>query len=185
MSNSAYIATSLDGYIADQNGGLDWLHSLPNPDQSDFGFADFMSRVDALVMGRKTFETVCSFDGPWPYSKPVFVLSRSLAAIPEGYQDKAEWVEGSVHEVVLSLNERGYRNLYIDGGQTIQSFLKEDLIDEMIITTLPVLLGGGTPLFGGLVQPLDFEHRSTEVLLDAMVKSCYVRKRQPVTKVSQ
>lgn len=69
MKNIVYIATSLDGYIADRDGGLDWLHSIPNPDHSDFGWAEFMAGVDALVMGRTTFETVCGFDCDWPYNK--------------------------------------------------------------------------------------------------------------------
>ena len=72
-ANRIFIATSLDGYIADSNGGIDWLHEIPNPEQLDMGFADFMAETDALVMGRKTFETVCGFDVEWPYSKPVFV----------------------------------------------------------------------------------------------------------------
>ena len=76
MPNIVYIATSLDGYIADKSGKLDWLHSIPNPDNLDFGFADFMNRIDAIVMGRNTFETVCGFEGMWPYSKRVFVLKN-------------------------------------------------------------------------------------------------------------
>ena len=77
MTNIVYIATSLDGYIADKDGGLDWLNSIPNPENVDLGFANFMERIDALVMGRATFETVCGFDVEWPYPKPVFVLSNT------------------------------------------------------------------------------------------------------------
>ena len=83
MTNIVYIATSLDGYIADKEGGLDWLNCVPNPHQDDMGFVDFMNSIDALVMGRNTFETVCGFDMPWPYNKPVFVLSNTLKSIPE------------------------------------------------------------------------------------------------------
>jgi len=89
MPNVVYIATSLDGYIADANGSLDWLNTVPNPDSTDYGFADFMDGIDALVMGRKTFETVLGFGGDWPYSKPVFVLSSTLKALPETLQCKA------------------------------------------------------------------------------------------------
>ena len=78
MSNIVFIATSLDGYIADKNGGLGWLQSTPNPENLDMGWVDLIDRFDALVMGRKTFEKVCSFDCDWPYSKPVFVLSNSM-----------------------------------------------------------------------------------------------------------
>ena len=86
MANYVYIATSLDGFIADKDGGLDWLMEIPNPDKSDYGFAEFMNTVDALLMGRKTFEIVVSF-GQWPYTKPVFVLSNSLKEIPDNFFD--------------------------------------------------------------------------------------------------
>ncbi len=73
--NRLFIATSIDGYIADKDGGLDWLNSIPNPDNIDMGYGEFTSQIDALVMGRITFETVCGFDIDWPYQKPVFVLT--------------------------------------------------------------------------------------------------------------
>lgn len=139
MSNIAYIATSLDGYISDRDDGLDWLDSIPNPDNIDMGYGDLMNRVDALVMGRKTFEVVCGFDGPWPYTKPVFVLSNSLSSLSESHEGKAELITGSLAEVLVTIHEKGFQDLYIDGGTTIQSFLNEDLIDEMIITVLPML----------------------------------------------
>ena len=177
MSNVVYIATSLDGYIADKNGGLDWLESVPNPDNLDFGYANFIDTIDALVMGRKTFETVCGFGGQWPYPKPVFVLSRTLTTVPEELQNKVEIVSGSLAEVIKRIRQKGYLELYIDGGVTIQSFLQEDLIDEMTITHIPILLGGGASLFGDLPEHMEFEHVSTEVLLGEMVQSRYRRKR--------
>ena len=94
MSNIVFIATSLDGYIADKDGEVDWLHFIPNPENLDMGYVDLIDRIDALVMGRKTFEKVCSFDCDWPYSKPVFVLSNSMKSIPEGYEGKAELIKG-------------------------------------------------------------------------------------------
>jgi len=77
-TNSVFIATSLDGYIADRNGKIDWLNTIPNPDNNDMGYTEFTKGIDALLMGRKTFETVLGFDGDWPYNKPVFVLSNKL-----------------------------------------------------------------------------------------------------------
>ena len=177
MSNLVFIATSLDGCISDKDDGLDWLHSIPNPNDYDLGWLPFMDRVDAIVMGRKTFEAVCGFDCDWPYSKPVFVLSNSLSALPQEYEGKAELVNGPLTEIIASLNEKGFEQLYIDGGSTIQSFLREDLIDEMIITVLPLLLGGGAPLFKDLPDPLSFDLLRTDVLLEAMVQSHYRRKR--------
>ena len=88
MSNIVFIATSLDGYIADKDGGLDWLQSIPNPENLDMGYVELIDLIDALVMGRKTFEKVCSFDCDLPYSKPVLVLSKFMKSIPEGYPKK-------------------------------------------------------------------------------------------------
>ena len=177
MANIVYIATSLDGYIADKNNQVGWLHEVPNPEGSDFGFADFMERVDALVMGRNTFDMVASFGGDWPYSKPVFVLSNTMTSVPEQYQDKVFLVKGELKDVVASLNEQGYQDLYIDGGVTIQNFLAQDLIDEMIITTIPTLLGGGIPLFGELQSPLKFKHLESEQCAGILVKNRFVRTR--------
>jgi dihydrofolate reductase len=176
MSNFVYVGASLDGYIATADHGLDWLTEVPNPVGDDLGFADFMADMDALVMGRKTFEVVLSF-GDWTYSKPVFVLSKSTITIPQNLQGKVESVGGELEALVQELNRKGYGNLYIDGGATIQSFLRADLIDEMIITTLPVLLGDGIPLFADLRQSMKFTHCKTEVLLGQLVKSYYSRIR--------
>ncbi len=175
--NTVFIAQSLDGYIADKNGGLDWLHAIPNADNNDMGYTALMDRIDAIVMGRKTFETVCAFDCDWPYTKPVFVISNTLTSISEEYKGKVELVKGPVKHVVEDINNKGYSNLYIDGGTTINSFLKEDLIDEMIITTIPVLLGGGTPLFRDLPAEMNFELKESKVFLEAVVQSWYVRRR--------
>ena len=177
MTNYVYIATSLDGFIATNEGDLDWLDEIPNPEKNDFGFADFMSGIDAIVVGRKTFEKVLSFEA-WPYDKPVYVLSRSKPEIPESLQDKIIIIKGSPKELVDQLKELGHQNLNIDGGITIQSFLEEDLIDEMIITRVPVVLGNGISLFGKLAQRLYFSHHSTEILNETLVKSHYKRIRK-------
>jgi len=177
MSNTVFIATSLDGYIADKDGGLDWLQSIPNPENLDMGYVDLIGRIDALVMGRKTFEKVCSFDCDWPYSKPVFVLSNSMKSIPEGYEGKAVPIKGSLSEVMEAIHQKGHKHLYIDGGVTVQNFLKEDLIDELIINVIPTLLGGGTALFGDLPKQMAFEYVKTEVFLDAIVQNHYRRKK--------
>lgn len=155
--NSVFIATSLDGYITDKNGEIDWLHSIPNPNNDDMGYVEFTNDIDALVMGRTTFETVCEFDVDWPYNMPVFVLSNTLNEIPESHKGKAFLAKGTLTEILEQIYEKGYHRLYIDGGTTIRNFLKEDLIDEMLITTIPILLGGGSPLFLELPKELKFE----------------------------
>ena len=169
--NKVFIATSIDGFIADKNGKIDWLHSIPNPEGDDMGYATFLSEVDALLMGRVTFDTVCSFDIEWPYDKPVFVLSNQLSEIPENYQDKAFLVRGSLSNVLESIHAQGYTQLYIDGGSTIQNFLREGLIDAMVITQIPILLGGGTPLFGDLDVSQEFECTKTKLFLGKVVQN--------------
>lgn len=177
MSNHVYIATSLDGYIADRNEGLDWLMALPNPENSDLGFGEFIDGIDAIVMGRKTFETVCGFGGDWPYPRPTFVLSSTLESVPEPLAGQVELISGQLSTVVGSLNERGFKELYIDGGRTIQGFLREDLIDELILSRIPILLGGGVPLFRDLPQHLEFDTVDTELMIDTVVKTRYRRRR--------
>jgi dihydrofolate reductase len=177
MSNIVYIGTSLDGYISAPDGSLDWLSYVPIPEGDDLGFSEFMDRVDAVVMGRKTFETVLGFGMGWHYPKPGIVLSSTLKTVPEGFADHVQLASGTPSEIVQLAKKQGFKNLYIDGGTTIQRFLREDLIDEIIITEIPILLGGGDRLFGELDQFLGFELIDTEVLLKQLVKRRYQRKR--------
>ena len=183
MTCNVFIAQSLDGCIADKDHGIAWLDSIPNPDNDDCGYFAFMENIDALVMGRNTFEIVAAMDIDWPYTKPVFVLSTTLKTLPEkfdvlqGQPNQVELVQGEPHELAEQLGKRGYNNLYIDGGKTIQSFLQADLIEEMTITTLPILLGGGPKLFDVLSAPLHFELVGSTTYLGAMVQNHYRRKR--------
>ena len=176
MTTHVFIATSLDGYIATADGGLDWLNAVPNPDNSDYGFDEFMGRMDAVVMGRNTFDVVLGF-GEWPYPKPVVVLSRTLTSLPEGLSGKAEILKGSPAKIVEELQQRGYERLYIDGGQTIQTFLKAELISEITITRVPILLGDGIKLFGKLDQPLPFILCGSETYKNGLIKSHYRREQ--------
>lgn len=177
MANIVFIAASLDGYIADKEGKLDWLHSVPNPDNLDTGFLALMERVDGLIMGRNTLEVVLSFDCDWPYSKPVYVLSTTMQKVPDGLEGKVFLIKGKLSDIISELKSEGVNNLYIDGGVTIQNFLKQDLIDEIVITCFPILLGGGAPLFGDLDKPLDFTVTKSEIVLGNLVQTTYVRNK--------
>ncbi|MBB1301133.1 MULTISPECIES: dihydrofolate reductase family protein [unclassified Pseudoalteromonas] len=177
MANLAFIATSLDGYIADKNNEIDWLYSIPNPNNLDMGFVKHMQSIDALVMGRNTFELVLTLECEWPYSKPVFVLSNTLSSVPASCEGKFSIVKGDLRELTTKLQDDGYKNLYIDGGVTIQNFLKDDLIDEMIITTIPVLLGAGISLFGQLKDTLEFRCIKSEVFPHGISQSHFKRHR--------
>lgn len=180
-SNRVFIATSLDGFIADSEGKIDFLDTFPEINQIDSGYFSFTADIDAMVMGRVTFDTVCGFGIDWPYQKPVFVLSNSLTELPEKYQGKVELVNGPLSQVLANLHQRGFYKLYIDGGKTIQSFLQEDLIDEMIITVIPVLLGSGFSLFGPVKDSLIFECKETKLFLDKIVQNRFVRQKPLVS----
>jgi len=172
MNTTAYIATSLDGMIADSDGGVDWLHELPNPDQSDYGFAEFMEGMDAILMGRKTFEVVQSF-GEWPYTKPVYVLSHHLKEIPAGYEGRIQLVKGPIREVVWQIEQEAGPNLYVDGGTVIQHCLTSNCLSRLVITTVPILLGKGIPLFAPSDRRVPLQHVQTEILGPGLVKSTY------------
>ena len=178
MANIVFVGTSLDGYIADRNGALDFLETVPNPDGIDLGFVQLMDRIAGILMGRKTLEVVLGFDdGSWPYSKPVFALSSTMERVPDRLIGKVEIVSGSLRVVVKELNSRGFHDLYIDGGQLIQGFLAEDMIDELIVAQVPVLIGGGTSLYGSLSEHLQFKLVKSKVLLTSIVQSHYERMR--------
>jgi dihydrofolate reductase len=175
MPNHVYIATSLDNYIADRTGSLQWLFDVPNPTGSDYGYADFMAGIDAVVMGSGTYEFVLGFDA-WPYEKPCYVVSSSHRSAPPRVTGEVHFLSGTPAEIVAAAHARGHRELYIDGGKLITSFLRADLIDELTLSRVPVLLGGGSPLFGGMDKRLQFEHLGTEVF-GALIKSRYRRVR--------
>ncbi|HEV7644373.1 MAG TPA: dihydrofolate reductase family protein [Pyrinomonadaceae bacterium] len=170
MKSSVFIATSLDGFIARPDGALDWLPKDPEP----HGYDEFIATVDAIIMGRKTFEIVLGF-GTWPFGvKPVIGLSSKPSELkaPDGAVFEA--MSGTPHEVVERLAERGLKHLYIDGGVTIQRFLEAGLIRHMTITRIPVLLGNGIPLFGPLSRDIRLEHVATRSYPSGIVQSEYV-----------
>jgi dihydrofolate reductase len=168
---SIFIATSLDGFIARQDGALDWL---PADGGEPHGYDEFIATVDVLVIGRKTFETVLTFD-TWPYgSTPVIVLSTRPAALRAPAGAVCEVMSGTPHEIVARLSARGMKHLYVDGGVTIQGFLEAGLIQRLIITRIPVLLGNGIPLFGPLSRDVRLEHVATRSYPSGMVQSEYV-----------
>ncbi len=170
-----FIATSLDGFIARRDGSIDWLERANTtiPPGEDCGFAAFMDGIDAIVMGRNTFDVARAFP-EWLYgTTPLVVLSRTLTQLPEGTPATVSLSSKSPSDLVAELAARGLRRLYIDGGLTVQSFLAAGLIDEIVITTIPVLLGNGLPLFGSLPDDVWLEHVSTEAYEFGFVQSRY------------
>lgn len=178
MKVSVYIATSLDGFIARNDGGLDWLPGADSEgsveaDAEDYGYREFMDSVDVLVMGRKTFEQVLSF-GMWPYEKKrVVVLSGGTVRVPTDLSPTVEAESCSPRELVNQLAETGVKHLYVDGGNTIQRFLNEGLIQQIIITRIPILIGSGIPLFGPLTNDITLRHIETRQFPSGFVQSRY------------
>jgi dihydrofolate reductase len=155
----AFIATSLDGFIARPDGAIDWLEqqNARLPAGEDCGYAAFFVGIDALLMGRKTFELVQGFD-PWPYGdKPVIVLSRGGVAVPERLRATVSTTAEPPLALLQRLGREEVQRVYVDGGLTLQSFLCEGLLDEITVTTVPVLLGRGRPLFGALAGDVALE----------------------------
>jgi len=172
MKASVFVATSLDGFIARENGDVDWLGETSENDE-DYGFANFFGSVDALVIGRNTFELARSFRD-WPYgTKSVFVLTSRSLEIPDDLALYVESVSGLPEEIVDLLSRNGIKHIYVDGGKTIQSFLRAGLIQHINITHIPILLGQGVSLFGPLEQDIRLLHIETKVYPNGFVQSEY------------
>jgi dihydrofolate reductase len=174
MKKSVFIATSLDGFIARKNGDIDWLMAVESPEPNeDYGFAEFLSSITCIVMGRRTFEKVISFP-EWSYGDTrVVVMSRSLTKLPKGTKQSVELFSGTPRMLVVKLEHEGETHLYIDGGMLIQSFIRAKLINEIILTRIPILIGEGLPLFGPLNADIMLDHISTRTFSNGLVQSTY------------
>jgi dihydrofolate reductase len=171
MKATVFVGTSVDGFIARPDGRLDWLPDAPEP----HGYDELIASVDTIVIGRKTFETVLSFEG-WVYgAKRIVVLSSHpldlSAAIARG--GVVEQMGGPPEEIVARLAATGAQHLYVDGGVTVQGFLRARLIDRLVITRIPVLLGDGIPLFGSVPADIRLRHIATRSYPSGLVQSEY------------
>jgi dihydrofolate reductase len=169
MKTSVFVGTSLDGFIARPDGTFDFLDSGGN---EEHGYTEFFASVDAVLIGRRTYEVVLGFGG-WAYGqKPVFVLStRPLAPAPR--EAVLERLCGEPAEVIATLEARGLKHLYVDGGETIQRFLRAGLISRLVISRVPVLIGEGIPLFGALGRDIQLRHVATRQFAGGLVQSEY------------
>lgn len=174
MRVSVYIAASLDGFIARPDGDIAWLTAFPDSDGEDYGYYDFLDSVDAIVMGRHTFEKVLTF-GAWPFddAKRVVVLSSTLATLPDDLPATVTLAAGSPAEVLAQLAAEKIEHIYLDGGQTVQRFLAAGLVNRITLTHLPILLGQGIPLFGPLPDDISLRHVTTQSYPSGFVQSTY------------
>src|SRR5262245_41439573 len=174
LRTSVFIATSFDGFIARPNGDLDWL---PGADGSalpeDHGYNAFIATVDVIVLGRGTYEKVLTFD-KWFYGDmPVRVLTTRELVIPDHLVQTVAAMSGAPAQVLDTLARDGFRRAYVDGGKTIQAFLRAGLIGRITLTRIPVLIGSGIPLFGALPLDIAMHHVRTRVLGPGLVQSEY------------
>jgi dihydrofolate reductase len=172
MKVSVYIAASVDGYIAKQNGDVSWLHDARYAIAGeDFGYAEFMRDVDCIVMGRNTYEKVLEFD-PWPFTgKRVVVLSRTLPSIDRSGSELSAEAPAAL---LQKLAAEGIKKVYLDGGKTIQSFLREGLVNEITVTRIPILLGSGLPLFGPMDASVHLQHAKTHTFANGFIRSTWL-----------
>jgi dihydrofolate reductase len=167
---SVFIATSIDGYIARPDGTFDFLSIVERPGE-DYGFADFFATVDALVIGRNTYETALSFP-EWPYAgKRCIVLTHRETPSAHGEQFFAGEPTALVDQLALS----GAQRLYVDGGAVIRQFLLGNLIDDLTLSIVPVLLGNGIPLFGSELPEQRLQLQSSKAFESGLVQLCYAR----------
>lgn len=171
---SVFIATSLDGFIARKNGALDWLPgSDAEPGVEDYGYNSFFDSIDTLVFGRKTYELASSFP-VWPYAeKNVVVLSSRYPQTLLPISQNIEGTSLTPRKLLAALENRGARHIYVDGGTTIQNFLRDGLINDLTITRVPVLIGEGIPLFGSTGRDIPMQHISTKAFSSGFVQSKY------------
>ncbi len=172
-----YIATSLDGFIARPDGGIDWLGDPQEGE--DYGWAEFHASIDGVLLGRNTFDTAIGFLAagyPWIYGDlPVAVWSRSQTEAPVGCPKTVRFTALGEADLLEDLAARGQRRVYVDGGLTIQTLLRAGLVDAMVLTRIPVLIGQGIPLFGPLDADQRWHHERTQTWPTGLVKSWYRR----------
>ncbi len=170
MMVSVFIGTSVDGFIARPNGALDWL---PADGGEPHGYREFIASVDVIVIGRKSFEKVLTFEA-WPYGdKRVVVLSGRPIDLSVAAGGVVEQMAGPPAEIVSRLAASGAHHIYVDGGITIQRFLRAGLIQRLVITRVPVLIGDGVPLFGTLPHDIRLRHVATRHYPSGLVQSEY------------
>jgi len=168
-----FIATSLDGFIARPDDSLGWLMAQDNGGE-ETGYDAFIAGMDGIVMGRGTFETVLGF-GEWPYTLPVVVLSRAASPelVPPALRTRVSVTGQTPTELFGDLEQRGWRHVYVDGGQVITACLEAGLIQRITLTTAPILIGSGKRLFGTLPHDIPLERRDTAALAPGFVQTTY------------
>lgn len=171
-----YIAASLDGFIAWEDGSIDWLMEYENNPDTDYGYSEFYSSIGTVLMGRKTYEQVLGF-GDWPYKeKRTYVFTRKKGSLPR--EINVEFVTGDLKKFVQQLKERAEQDIWLVGGsQLVKAFLAENLVQDLIIFTVPIILGGGIPLFDRIGKQIRFRTLGIEKYGNGIVRVDYEVQR--------
>jgi len=181
MKASVFIAASVDGFIARLDNSLDWLENPRTRPGQDYGYQQFIQSIDAFLMGRGTFDVIRKLKD-WSAPKlPTFILTHRPLRLPAGKFSHVERIQGAPAEVYRELESRGFQHIYVDGGQVISAFLSASLIDEMIFTRIPILLGRGIPLFSGLDYEIKLELLSAIDFSDGFTQNKFrvLKENQP------
>jgi dihydrofolate reductase len=170
-----YIAASIDGFIARQDGAVDWLDDLPNPNRIDHGYAGFYAGIDVVVMGRKTYEEILGFDVPWPYPDcKTFVITSQSAYEPT--TPNTETIYTLNEKTIRHIQSKSKKNIWVvGGGQVVTSLINLNAIDEMILSIIPLVLGSGIRLFAGKPKETAFSLATTETFETGVVSLTYRR----------
>ncbi|MFZ0097905.1 MAG: dihydrofolate reductase family protein [Gemmobacter sp.] len=173
ITGHIFIATSVDGFIARENGDIGWLLERDDPAE-DHGYDTFIADKDVIVMGRGSFDSVRHIT-PWPYDRPVLVLSSTLSEsdLPPELAGKVRISPKTPVDAMAMLQAEGRRRAYVDGGQVVQAFLRAGLIADMVVTQVPVLLGAGRRLFGTIPSDIPLVHQATRCFPSGLVQSHY------------
>ncbi|SDR32311.1 dihydrofolate reductase family protein [Pseudovibrio sp. Tun.PSC04-5.I4] len=168
-----FIATTLDGFVAREDHALDWLMKQ-SIEGEDHGYDEFVGRMDGIVMGRGSYEAVLGFEN-WPYKKPVVVLSKTLtrADVPDALKGKVRVTASDPAQVMKELEAEGWSHAYVDGGKVVQSFIRAGLVDDIVLTQIPILIGAGLRLFGEIAADIDLELVSSRTFNSGLVQSHY------------
>jgi len=170
-----YIAESIDGFIARNDGDLDWLTEFPNPIKTDYGYSEFIKTIDTVIMGGRTYDSILSMDVAWPYKdKESYIIThRLLQTVPE---DSIKLISEDIINEIIELKEKPGKDIWlVGGGELISLFMNNSLIDEMIITHIPVILSSGIPLFSNIKRESDWKAISNSIYDNGATQTTYTK----------
>ena len=169
-----YIATSIDGYIAQTDGDIDWLIEYPNPERNDYGYKDFFNSVDTVILGGNTYRGIISMDVLWPYKdKETYIVTRN----PYDFEKNIHYITDNIIEEIIQLRQKEGKDIWLAGGGRLTTILlNNDLVDEMIITVIPIIMGRGISLFPNKPKPSDWKAVESQKFANGVSQTKFIRE---------